>query len=782
MRSIKTKIVLSTTSIVLAAVAFLGVLGYRQLVDALTEVQRERLELVARTAARDLDGKLEKLAAQHLSPGQTYLSPVTVTPEPGGAVIHIATTDTDKEKGTLAAFPLSSLTANLSALSVGETGFAALIARDGTVLAHPDPARVLRPIRPTTPEERRVSGELRTLRSGFARTALLGADSLVAYAPLPRAGWEIAVVLPTRELMVHPEHFRNVFLAACGVILTAVIALCFLFARKLTGSVHQIIRHTRQVAAGDFPPALKISSGDELELLARSFNAMTERLQRATQARESLHNIVQSILDPLVIAGGDGCIKAVNPSAVTFLGHPEESLTGMPLASLFPEGEAIFHGAGFQKVLESGPIRNYETQIVSREGQRVPVLFSCSLTPPEGEGGSGMVGLFKDITALRGAELARIRALREAEEARDKIDAILKSVSDALVVTDIEGRIILMNLAAEELLGTPLVEAWQQPIAAVIGEKNLRDHLLAQMKGAASSPVDLEIFDHRRHEMRVFQTRTSPVGGYERVTSGLITILRDATHERQVDRLKNEFISTAAHELRTPLTSIMGYSEFLLYPEEFGGFNQEQQREFLAEIFEKAELLSRIVNELLDISRIESGQAMPLDRTRCRIGETIARAVRTFRLHCPEHRFEIAIADPAAEIWVDEGKFAQVLENLLSNAVKYSPGGGFVRVSGEFVDDHLYVSVEDRGIGMTEEQTARIFDKFYRADSSNTAIGGLGLGMSIVRSIIVAHGGTIGVDSTPGAGTTVSFTLPVGSDIPFCEDDDPNPLRISMSL
>lgn len=838
--SIKTKILLTKIITVLLAVLILGSLGYRLMVRALLEVQREKLEFVTASTVRDLDRylrgakeNLQEIARGEASPGagerlppgrfaeygqifpclvfldrdgmedlkvvrgrvvpdrrswknspllqrsraypgQIVISPLSTSPELGETVLYLALSSPPGAGGAtgtlLAAVPLSTLAKRLPGGSVGRSGFVGLVTADAGYLLRDKDESTLQPVGAAGGEDERFRKDLETLRGGFTRTALLGTDSFVAYAPLEVRGWEVVATLPYREFMTHPNRLKLLSLLFCAIILSAGLLSSTLVARKLTRSIGQMIRHTEYVSAGDFTRTLRISTADEMETLARSFNAMTERLRRTTCAKESLHNIVQSILDPLVVAGGDGRITGANPSAEKLFGYSESELKDMPLAALFPDGEPIFRGCGFRRVLESGPIRNYETKVRTRTGQMVPVLFSCSLTAPEENGSTGMVGILKDITDRREAELARLRALREAEEARDKIDAILTSVTDGLVVTGPEGRITLMNPAAEELLGTPLVEAWNRAVSDVIQEETLRDHLLAQMRGEKSPPLDLEIFDHRRQEMRVFQTRTSPVQSRDRLTTGLITTLRDVTHERQVDRLKNEFISTAAHELRTPLTSIMGYSEFLLYPEEFGGFDPEQQREFLAEIFEKAEVLSKIVNELLDISRIEAGQTMPLDRTRCRVGETVARVLRNFRLHCPDHQFELSVSDPTAEIWVDQGKFVQVVENLLSNAVKYSPGGGPVRLGARLEGDRVHISVEDRGIGMTSDQAARIFDKFYRADSSNTAIGGLGLGMSIAKSIIAAHGGTISVESAPGIGTTVTFTLPVDAESPFSEN------------
>jgi signal transduction histidine kinase len=264
-----------------------------------------------------------------------------------------------------------------------------------------------------------------------------------------------------------------------------------------------------------------------------------------------------------------------------------------------------------------------------------------------------------------------------------------------------------------------------------------------------------------REAARFLQARTSLMRNNQNEVTGAITVLRDETCGRELDRVKGEFMSFAAHELRTPLTSIIGYLEFCLHPEDFGGFSAGQQHEFLVEINNKAELLAKLVSDLLDISRIEAGKPLPLDVRTIDIKRLVGKIVEQYGLHAPRHRFDIRFEEGFPGVLrADEDRLGQVLENLLSNAVKYAPEGSLVQILGGVDGGVCRVSVEDQGIGMTAEQVARIFDKFYRADSSNTAARGLGLGMSIARQIVERHGGHIEVESEKGRGTRVIFTVP----------------------
>jgi signal transduction histidine kinase len=238
---------------------------------------------------------------------------------------------------------------------------------------------------------------------------------------------------------------------------------------------------------------------------------------------------------------------------------------------------------------------------------------------------------------------------------------------------------------------------------------------------------------------------------------GVITLLRDVSRDRELDRMKREFIATAAHELRTPLTAVMGFSELLLAKKDL---DREQQTEFLSVIHKKAEILGKIVGDLLDLSRVDSGRLIRLKKDWADIRSIIERSTADYQRACPDHQFETVLPEMPLMVFLDDRKLFQVMENLLGNAVKFSPPGGKIRVVCEVSEGNLRISVSDEGVGMTPEQVERVFDKFYRVDTSNTAKEGLGLGMAIVKNIIEAHGCEIWVDSKVGKGTKVTFTLP----------------------
>ena len=349
-------------------------------------------------------------------------------------------------------------------------------------------------------------------------------------------------------------------------------------------------------------------------------------------------------------------------------------------------------------------------------------------------------------------------SLVEVEEAKDYIDGILGSVADGLVVTDMKNRVIMMNRAAEDLLGVRFSEVVNRSIDFAIKDETLRERIkMTLQKKTTGYSFDFE-WSGEKDSKEIFRARTSVIVDSRGKQSGIITIFHNVTHEREIDRMKNEFISMAAHELRTPLTSIRGFSEILLTRD---NLKQSDKTKFLGYIQDQSEVLSKIISDLLDISRIESGKSFILHKDNCLVGDAIMQVTIPYIEQLPKNSIRVHLPKKEIELFLDKEKMAQVLENIVSNSIKYSPEKVDIDITGEIKGDYLHVIMEDRGIGMTPEQLEKIYDKFYRADTSNTAITGTGLGMSIAKAIIEAHDGELWVESEFGKGTKVTFSVPM---------------------
>ncbi|MDB9822772.1 GAF domain-containing protein [Deltaproteobacteria bacterium] len=349
------------------------------------------------------------------------------------------------------------------------------------------------------------------------------------------------------------------------------------------------------------------------------------------------------------------------------------------------------------------------------------------------------------------------KAFHETAEARDQIEGILKSVADGLIVTDINNRVILMNKAAEDLLRVRFRDAVNQPIEFAIQDKTLKDRLTKTLvKGKMDYQFDFEMPAQDSDHNQIMCARTSGIQDNQGKHNGTVTIIRDVTKEREVDRMKTEFLSTAAHEVRAPLTSIQGFSEILINQ---NNLRKKDREKFLKYIHDQSVNLGKMINDLLDISRIESGVGTSLNRVPCNMGQIIRDIVSRFEVSSSKHSFDIDLPNESIQIKADKNKLEQILWNLLSNAMKYSPDGGTIAVTGQLSETSYQISVEDKGIGMTTKEVDRIFDKFYRANPDNKEIPGTGLGMNIVKHLVEAHRGNIRIESKIDEGTSVTFTI-----------------------
>ncbi len=237
-----------------------------------------------------------------------------------------------------------------------------------------------------------------------------------------------------------------------------------------------------------------------------------------------------------------------------------------------------------------------------------------------------------------------------------------------------------------------------------------------------------------------------------------ISQIEDITERRRLEQVKTDFLANAAHELRSPMSSILGFSELLLKR----SYSDERRAELLGIINGQAVQLTNLINELLDLARIEAGAGRDFSIVRQSIVPIIEGTLAAFLVPPGREQVQLELTGELPELAVDAEKLRQTLTNLLSNAYKYSPDGGPVILTARIEGDHVAISVRDQGLGMTKEETARVFERFFRGTDSRS-IRGSGLGLSIVKEIVELHGGQIGLESEPGRGTTVTLFLPIGN-------------------
>jgi PAS domain S-box-containing protein len=390
------------------------------------------------------------------------------------------------------------------------------------------------------------------------------------------------------------------------------------------------------------------------------------------------------------------------------------------------------------------------------------------------------VRLFRSVlsqiaNAIGNAEVYRLltqqaqemgQMLRHQQEESTKNQSILTSIADGVIVNSAEGKTIMVNPAAERILDMDsglLLDQDFDTLFSVFDAKG-KEQAIAAMEALLSTPASkmrkafkmtLEIDD------RVVHAHLSPVQTQRNDFLGVVTVLRDITKEVEADRAKSEFVSNVSHELRTPMTAIKGYTD-LLHAGAVGPVNNDQER-FLSIIRNNADRLTALINDLLDISRVETGRVRFEPRP-LQIGDVIADVVNALAVPAEDKQQTLTyeVVGGLPDVIGDRDRLNQVITNLVGNAIFYTPAGGKIEVRAYPVEGAVRVDVKDTGIGIASSDLGRIFERFYRADDPVVQeAAGTGLGLSIVKMFVEMHGGRVWVESEPGKGSTFTVLLPV---------------------
>jgi len=494
-----------------------------------------------------------------------------------------------------------------------------------------------------------------------------------------------------------------------------------------------------------------------------------------------------------VIIGADGMVRVFNETAEELFGVTRASIVGGPVESI--GCDKLASAARRMLAAKRAKIKTLQAELGGR-------VLSCKLAPFSDEAGGSVAVVVRDDTELFAQQ--------------ERAEAILAGAGDGLIVFTPDSSVAYVNPAAVELLGPKARAAVgkQVSLASLLGvevpeqgeaqpcwemrqcgrlecpqygAEDLRCWLRCGTPGPDGDPrsyrdkskqcLKCDVFltnapilgepgtngvteaELTEPEHCIVEVRTNPVVDRMGRYLGCVSTLHDVTAEREIAVMKNEFVSMVSHELRTPLTSIKGYVD-LIVDGEAGEIN-DIQREFLQIVQENSDRLVSLINDLLDISRIESGR-VHLKIEPLEIADVVQGVIDTFRTYAESSNVTLTshVARNLPRVAADRDRVGQVLMNLVSNAIKYSPGGGSVGVNVKRRGDHIHIEVTDTGIGISEEDQRQLFTKFFRVDSSLTReIGGTGLGLSICKSVIDLHGGEIWVKSREGEGSTFAFSL-----------------------
>ncbi len=348
---------------------------------------------------------------------------------------------------------------------------------------------------------------------------------------------------------------------------------------------------------------------------------------------------------------------------------------------------------------------------------------------------------------------------------KKNIEAIIHSIRDSVIVTDEFDRVVLANAAAEKLFEFKFCAENPSSVDELIDHDEFVKFLIRSRRGKIG---------HVRHELtlphptqpKTFDTIMSCIKDEKGVVSGAVAVLHDITREKEISQMKNDFVSHVSHELKTPLAAINAYAEMLVDGE---AQDVETANQFCSIIQTQAQRLNRLIEDILNISRIESG-LIKIDKHPLSLAILLVDAAEMIGSYAAEKNITLNTQAPIIhdQAMADKDMITQVIINLLSNAVKYTPSGGRIDAGVEVdeAEDLVRVTVTDTGVGIPPEDVGHVFDKFYRVEENKKQAKGTGLGLNLVKQIVEkVHDGSVFVESTPGRGSTFGFTLPLAAKV-----------------
>lgn len=555
-----------------------------------------------------------------------------------------------------------------------------------------------------------------------------------------------------------------------GLAFAVAIAAAVLMSRDIARGVGAVASAAQDIASGNRSRRINLDRRDEIGVAAGAFDQMADQLDTVMSELEAsavtaqvnearTMALMESVGEGILTFDASAVVQTANPAAVALLGASGEQLIGRRLQSLLP---------GI--VTRDGLVALGGGEVTTSNSDGDEQILQVTTTRAKVDGAAQYVAVVHDITGERVAARERERLYRVAERARSETRATLDAASDVMVLITPQQEVVTVNrrfqemfgVSADEVLGQRISEM-EDLVASVFGSTSRFAELI--LEAIADPTRQFTEYLHQRWPVeRELELYSTPVHATTGEHIGRLYVFRDVTREREVDRMKTEFVSLVSHELRTPLTSIKGYVDLILDGEV--GDVTPPQRRFLTIVESNASRLVALINDLLDISRIESGK-VEINRSVLDLRAMITGVTTSIwpQIEGKEQHLRVALPEVLPGVLGDHDRVTQILTNLLSNAHKYTRAGGTITVSAELLGTMVRIDVQDTGVGMTSDELAQLFTKFYRARNRHTQqVGGTGLGLTITRSLVEMHGGEMFVSSTPDVGSTFSFTLPVRQD------------------
>ncbi len=654
--------------------------------------------------------------------------------------------------------------------NIGGIGF--LIDDKGNLLYHSDPNRSVFSYPPSTTGEVEYYDEI----------GPDGTRQITYYKPVLGRPWAVVLNLPAQRFQ---QLALNIAAPLLGmVILLSVVAISLIKVGmgSVTSSLKSLAVETDRISQGQLDHALDLEGGDEVGQLRRSFEKMRislkdrldelNRLLKVSQGVASsleMSNAVQPILESALATGANSARIVLTPAVI-----PPFAETQPKMPSRFGLGESSEEYSKYDdqllelmadqpRIVLTNPART--TLLKFHPGiPRPESLLSIALVHEKEYYGTLWVAYntphpFTNeevvfLTTLAGQAAlaaANTRLFWTAEFGRQRLEAILASTPDPVIVTDHEDRLLLVNPVAANALG---INGNYRDIGR-LDDLIKQPELLKILKTSAEENESVEIsFPNGR----VYVATASTIMSNAR-RIGRVCILRDITAFKELDALKSDFVATVSHDLRSPLTLVKGYATMMAM---VGNLNNQQEN-YVKKIIAGVEGMSRLINNLLDLGRIETKIGLQIEKVP--IQDLLEEVIGAFRLQATQKQIRVHLAIPQSVppiIEADRAMLQQAFQNLMDNAIKYTPDKKdiWIRVKGQ--KNNVVIEFQDTGIGISPVDIPKVFDKFYRSASREAKKqSGTGLGLAIVKSIADRHSGRVWVDSQLGKGSTFYLEIPL---------------------
>lgn len=648
-------------------------------------------------------------------------------------------------------------------------GAGMLIDEQGFIIYHPQSSFVMTQYPGARPDQ-----------PGFQQeTASNGTRQLVYYQPIPGHPWAIVLNVPaqeTQQIAIEIAWPISVMIILLG--LFALISLR-LSLRTVTGSLQGLATEAKHIATGKLDRPLETTGGvDEVGELRGAFEQMRVSLQGRLDELNRLLVASQGVASTLQLDEAlDAILKAVADSGassarIVLVRDMIPGLVEIPIRySSGPEKDVYMHLDQQILALNEKKDRLVMAAVTRTRGLDLdpslpnPESLSAVALRHENRYFGVLWAAYKKqhvfteadisfLTTLAGQAalaVANIRLFLAVEASRRQLETILNSTPDPVLVTDASNRLILANPAASQLFGVNIRRGERQDLQRTIQIKSLYELLQSSSENGRTTEVIMP-------DGKTYLATASAMTADDR-TVGRVCIMRDVSQLKEIDKLKSEFVSTVSHDLRSPLTLMRGYATML----EMAGELNDQQKNYAKMIVQGVDNMAKLVNNLLDLGRIEFGVGLQLESIP--VLNIIERVTGSLQMIAANKEIQLSLEIPrdiADTVEADQALLHQAVYNLVENAIKYTPNGGEVTVRLQSSSAGLTFAIQDSGIGIQSDDMKRLFEKFYRGTNREAlSQRGTGLGLAIVKSIAERHGGRVWVESEPGKGSTFFLQIPL---------------------